>query len=280
MRVGGGPHADLMRFFEGCSPSRRATVRPHDDAEHRRGQHVAEVVLVLLDAGEPDAGGQPGTPAPRLPAVVLVGDGGQAEGGRRVPGGKRQAVASRPGAFAGRSTSRCSCRRRSRSLPGRSRTWPSGSGPGGRSGRPRTSRRRAAPWRLPPAVAPVLPQVSQVPWRRPCVRESNAEAETVAADADGEGQQVLAGEDTHEVAAEVLRESAHRPPTVAPAGCRRGVGSRTTSGRAGPCRPPGVLDQAGEGRRRQSHRRRHDRPSPRASSPRPSCRRLSSGSES
>ncbi len=67
---------------------------PDDEADRRSRQHVAQVVAVRLDARQADAGGEDVGGHADLPAVVVVGHGRQAERGRRVAGGERQAVAA------------------------------------------------------------------------------------------------------------------------------------------------------------------------------------------
>ncbi len=81
-------------FFAGRSPSDPRDRAADQEADRRTRDHVAQVVAVLLDAGEPDAGGERVHRDADLPPVVVVRHAGEAERGGGVARGERERVAA------------------------------------------------------------------------------------------------------------------------------------------------------------------------------------------
>ena len=240
------------------------------------GQDVAQVVLVLLDAGEPDARGQDVGGNADLPPVVVVRHRGQAERGRGVPGGKRQAVARiRPRALdrvlQDARVGAVHDHRLREVVRGRAEAALGGEAAGHEH---RADHRHD---RGPSREAPVVPQVLQAPWRALFAWESNAEAVVVAATPTAKGSRFWPEKTPTKLRPRFFGNApiVRRP---SPLGVSKRGRASNAFGAGGPCRSR-LLGPARGGPSRSRPPPPPPTPSPGASSPGPSCRPPRAGSK-
>ena len=277
--AGPDAHEALLRRPLAVDPRDRAA---DEEADRRARDHVAQVVAVLLDAARArcrwrartsgrrpsSRSGGSATPA-RLKAVEVCPEGNDSES---LPSGRvalhRVLQDARVGAVDDH---------RLREVV----AWPRGSAPAGAKRPATNSAPTTGTMAAPPAVAPVLPQVSQVPCRRSFVRVVEGRGRASWPPTPTANGSRFWPENTPTKLRPRFFGKAESVRRSSPSGaCRRAGGCRTSSGRAGPSRGSGLLGPAGEGRTVRAIADRRDDRRPRASSPWPSCRRPPGGFES